>query len=63
MAWLLRGIALWRQATRRSKARHLRAMAEWLTLWWALLAHRALLDEPLLRRLAWALVRGVRRIP
>ena len=62
-AWMLRGIALWRQALRRSRARHLRAMEEWWALWWSLLVHRALVDEPLLRRLAWSLVRGVRRLP
>ena len=64
-AWMLRGFALWRLATRRSQkqAPLLRAMEEWWALWWSLLVHRALVDEPLLRRLAWPLVRGVRRLP
>ena len=59
-AWMLRGIALWRLALRRSRRR---AMEEWWALWWSLLVHRALVDEPLLRRLAWPLVRGARRLP
>ena len=71
-AWMLRGFALWRLATRRSQkqARLLRAagfgpgaMSEWWALWWSLLVHRALVDEPLLRRLTWSIVRGVRRLP